>query len=75
MIPVGVARFNGVALGVRVENGASLLRGEAGVVNPSQQELLDEMLSFPQGKHDDLLDAVAFGCAHLLDTPAPRIFG
>jgi hypothetical protein len=38
------------ALFVRVENGAFLLQGEGGVVDPSQQALLDEMLSFPQGK-------------------------
>jgi phage terminase large subunit-like protein len=43
-------------------------------VDPSQQELLDEMLSFPVGKHDDLLDAAAFGTAFLLDTPEPRVF-
>ena len=36
--------------------------------------LLDEMLSFPVGKHDDLLDATAFGTAFLLDTPEPRVF-
>jgi len=56
---------------VRVQNGAFLLRGVGGVVDPSQQELLDETLSFPVGKHDDLLDAAAFGTAFLLDTPEP----
>jgi phage terminase large subunit-like protein len=35
----------------------SPLRGEGGMVDPGQQELLDEMLSFPLGKHDDLLAA------------------
>lgn len=62
------------AFSVRVENGAFLLRGEGGIVDPSQQELLDEMLAFPQGKHDDLLDAAAFGTAYLLDTPEPRVW-
>jgi predicted phage terminase large subunit-like protein len=59
---------------VRVQNGAFMLRGSGGVVDPSQQELLDEMLSFPVGRHDDLLDAAAFGTAFLLDTHEPRVF-
>ncbi len=62
---------------VRVQNRAFLLRGVGemgGVVDPSQQELLDEMLSFPVDQHDDLLDAAAFGTAFLLDTAEPRVF-
>jgi predicted phage terminase large subunit-like protein len=59
---------------VRVQNGAFLLRGSGGVVDSSQQELLDAMLSFPVGRHDDLLDAAAFGTAFLLDTFEPRVF-
>jgi predicted phage terminase large subunit-like protein len=59
---------------VRVENGAFLLRGERGVVHSSQQALLDEMLAFPVGKHDDLIDAAAFGTAWLLDVQEPRVF-
>jgi predicted phage terminase large subunit-like protein len=59
---------------VRVENGAFLLRGENGRVDPGQQELLDEMLAYPMGKHDDLADAAAFGSAFLLDRPMPRVW-
>jgi predicted phage terminase large subunit-like protein len=61
------------AFGVRVENGAVKLNGDGHRVDPSQQELLDEMLSYPQGRHDDLVDAAAFGSAYLLNTKEPRV--
>jgi predicted phage terminase large subunit-like protein len=65
------ARVN--AFSVYVQNGAFQLRGENGVVHPSQQELLDEMLAYPHGKHDDLLDAAAFGTSYLLALREPGI--
>jgi hypothetical protein len=43
-------------------------------VHPSQQALFDEMTTFPFGEHDDLLDAAAFGTAHLLGQREPRVF-
>jgi predicted phage terminase large subunit-like protein len=61
------------AFSVPVQNGTFRLRGDgAGGVDPGQQALFDEMTTFPAGEHDDLLDAAAFGTAHLLEQPAPR---
>ena len=53
-----------------VENGACLLCGEGGMVNPREQ-VLDEMLSLTFGEHDELL-AAAFG-AYLLDSREPHL--
>lgn len=39
-----------------------------------QQELFDELTTFPFGAHDDLLDAAATGAAYLLDRPDPRVW-
>lgn len=39
-----------------------------------QQELFDELTTFPFGAHDDLLDAAATGAAYLLDQPDPRVW-
>src|SRR5262245_30870252 len=41
-----IERVSIEAFSVRLENGAFLLQGEHGTVDPGQQELLDEMLSF-----------------------------
>lgn len=62
------------AFSVRVENGTFRLHGHGSHVDPSQQELLDEMLTFPLGEHDDLIDATAFGTAYLLDQREPRVW-
>jgi phage terminase large subunit-like protein len=42
-------------------------------VHPTQVELLEEITTFPQGEHDDLLDACAMGTAYLLGVKEPRI--
>jgi predicted phage terminase large subunit-like protein len=59
---------------VPVSNGTFKLRGENGVVDPSQQELFDEMTTFPVGEHDDLVDAAAFGTEYLLNHRDPRVW-
>lgn len=60
------------ALGVSLENGRCLLRGADGTVDPTQQELFDELIAFPTGEHDDLADAAAFGVHWLLRRPEPK---
>lgn len=61
------------AFSVAVENGTFRLRGDArDLPEHPQRELYDEMITFPYGEHDDLLDAAAMGCAYLLDHPEPR---
>ncbi|MSR53760.1 MAG: hypothetical protein EXS09_10790 [Gemmataceae bacterium] len=64
------------AFSVPVENGKFLLKGkeDAKCVDPAQHELLDEMITFPVGEHDDLLDAAAMGTAYLLGTREPRVW-
>jgi predicted phage terminase large subunit-like protein len=63
------------AFSVPVANGGFRLKGSAAGVDPGQQELLDEMTTFPVGEHDDLLDAAATGTAYLLGVAEPRIIG
>jgi len=63
------------AFSVAVQNGTVKLKGEGGRVAPGQQELFDEMTSFPLGAHDDLLDALATGTAHLLGRREQRLWG
>lgn len=58
------------AFSVAVENGAFRLKADA----DEQRELFEQMTTFPFGEHDDLLDAVATGCAYLLDRREPRVW-
>jgi predicted phage terminase large subunit-like protein len=63
------------ALSVPVENGTFRLRGRnPAQADAGQQGLFDEMVTFPFGEHDDLLDAAATGAAYLLDRPEPRVW-
>src|SRR5262249_34055654 len=63
------------AFSVPVENGSFRLKGtDPRHVDPGQQELFDEMTTFPFGEHDDLLDAAASGTAYLLERPEPRVW-
>jgi predicted phage terminase large subunit-like protein len=63
------------AFSIPVQNGAFRLHGTDPLhVDPSQQELFDQMTTFPFGEHDDLLDATAMGTAFLLEKPSPRVW-
>lgn len=65
-----------IAFGVSVQNGTFRLQGgQNGGVVAGQQQLYDEMTTFPAAEHDDLADAAAFGAVWLLGRPEPRIFG
>jgi predicted phage terminase large subunit-like protein len=58
---------------VAVENGSFCLKGNGATVDDSQEELFKEMISFPYGDYDDLLDAAATGTSYLLQYREPRI--
>ena len=59
---------------IPVQNGTVRLKGRAGIVDAGQQELFDEMASFPFGDRNDLVDAAATGAEHLLGIREPRVW-
>jgi phage terminase large subunit-like protein len=62
------------AFSVVVENGAFRLQGTNQEPDSSQRELYEEMITFPFGERDDLLDAAAMGTAYLLNRRQPMIW-
>jgi phage terminase large subunit-like protein len=42
-------------------------------VVPAQGQLFDQMISFPAGDHDDLVDAGAMGTEYLLSRQEARV--
>lgn len=62
------------ALAVALEAGRVRLKGAGGVPDPAQAELFAELTTFPFAAHDDLVDALATGAAHVLNRPDPRVW-
>jgi phage terminase large subunit-like protein len=62
------------AFSVVVENGAFRLRGDGKEPHETQRELYEEMINFPFGERDDLLDAAAMGTAYLLNRREPMVW-
>jgi phage terminase large subunit-like protein len=62
------------SLAVTIETQRFRLRGHGADTHPTQRPLREELLNFPHGARDDLLDAAAMACEYLLARPEPRIF-
>ena len=43
-------------------------------MDAGQRQLFEEMVTFPYGDRDDLLDAAATGAAYLLHRREPRVW-
>ncbi|CAN5488501.1 hypothetical protein BH11PLA2_BH11PLA2_52190 [soil metagenome] len=62
-----LARFS--AFAISVQNGSFLTATDG-----SQENLQHEMMSYPFGEHDDLLDAAATGTMRMLNARQPRVW-
>jgi len=59
-------------LAVHIENGKIKLRGTPmGGVHPAQQDLFDELTTFPAAEHDDTLDALFYAAKNAMPASWP----
>ena len=62
------------ALGVALQSGRAKLLGRGGTVDPSQRELFEELVAYPNSTHDDLADACAAAVEYLTGRAEPKVW-
>lgn len=64
-LPIEEIRHGSVSKEVRISALAPYFESSRILLQENQKELIDEILTFPRGKYDDILDALAMGVAML----------
>lgn len=64
-LPIEEIRHGSVSKEVRISALAPYFESGRILLQENQKELIDEILTFPRGKYDDILDALAMGVAML----------
>ena len=64
-LPIEEIRHGSVSKEVRISALAPYFESGRLLLQENQKELIDEILTFPRGKYDDILDALAMGVAML----------